>query len=308
MSTYFDKKKLIENNSDLYISEYDKSLDTTSLAGIIDAKRSYANAEKLGDSAGMSRANQTANNIRKQSGSYDGGFDGSEYNRAYKPYEVNINYGYTSPYAKKKEYVLSLISDYDDFSYDYQKDPVFDAYRKLYTRLGEEAYERALYSNALRTGGTLNTSAVSAAMQAKNKYNSMLTDKIPELYEAAYERYVDKYNRLYDQLKALSDLDEVEYTRYRDTIDDFNTDREYFSNIDEQMRKEENDRYEFDTEIELKDKELAREMAKDRDENLQWAEENRHKAIDSAVKIAKVVYGNTPAGLSVINDIVASLN
>ena len=41
------------------------------------------------------------------------------------------------------------------------------------------------------TGGVASSYAVSAAAQARENYNRKLTDKIPQLYEDAYERYID---------------------------------------------------------------------------------------------------------------------
>ena len=57
MSTYFTKKKLIDDNKDLYVSRYDKSLGASELEGIIDAKRSYNKAKEAGDTYGMKAAN-----------------------------------------------------------------------------------------------------------------------------------------------------------------------------------------------------------------------------------------------------------
>ena len=54
MSTYFTKKKLIDDNKDLYVSQYDKTLGASELEGIIDAKRSYNKAKEAGDTHGLS--------------------------------------------------------------------------------------------------------------------------------------------------------------------------------------------------------------------------------------------------------------
>lgn len=315
MSTYFDKKKLIDNNSDLFISDHDKSLSYDDLSGIIDAKRSYQSAKASGNQAAMTAANNQANAIRQLAGSYDGGIDGSEYNRTQKGYEVRINQNYSSPYASDKKKVLNLISGMGEFSYKPEKDPIFQIYRNLYTQLGEDAYDRALAENSLRTGGMVNSSAISAASQAQNKYNSMLAAKIPELYEAAYEKYAAEYDRLYRQLELLSDLDDKEYSRYRDKIDDFEEDRDYYYQKDKDSDNAKWKQYEFDTKLEYDIKNDAEEMAyktnRDAIEDSQWREEldtqNNRDAVNSAINLAKILYGKVPVSGSVVNMLISMM-
>lgn len=309
MSTYFDKKKLIEDNSDLYISQYDKSLSTADLEGIIDAKRSYNTAKSSGNTAAMETANKKANSIRAAKGSYTGGSDGSEYNRIPKDYEVRINQSYTSPYAKDKKRVLGQISDKAEFSYNPESDPIFKIYRELYTRLGQNAYDRALAENSLRTGGMTSTSAVSAAAQAQNQYNTMLTAKIPELYEAAYDRYASEYDRLYKELGLLSELDDSEYARYRDTVSDFEADRDYYYRKDKDLSDALYRQYKDDSQLEYDlmkdDREMNYKRERDAaDDSRRYAELEADKyrdTVDSAINLAKILYGKTPVSGSVVN-------
>lgn len=273
MATLYDKKKLLDDNKDLYISEYDKGLGYEALAGIIQSKKDYANAQKNNDTEGMKKANTKANNFREISGNYTAGADGSEYNPILKGYETRPSKGYNSSFKDKKNKALNSVLDYKEFSYNPEKDPAFEAYRNLYARLGNEAYERALAQNALRTGGVINTSASSAAMQALNRYNSMLTDKIPELYESAYKRYSDGYERLYKNLELLSELEDNEYSRYRDSMKDFESDRDYYytkyrDNIDDSM-----DTYRFDTNTTYKIDNDAYDRMRDTVKDSMWQTE-----------------------------------
>ena len=305
MSTYFTKKKLIDDNNDLYVSNYDKSLGIAELEGIIDAKRKYNKAKQAGDTIGMKAANDRANSIRKSKGSYTGGGDGSEYNPVAKPYEIRIKQTYSSPYSSDKKRALSLISDKAEFSYNPEKDPIFKIYKDLYTSLGDDAYERALAESALRTGGVASTSAVSAAAQARNKYNTMLTAKIPELYEAAYDKYSSEYERLYRQLELLADLDDREYKRYRDSVGDFEADREYYYRKDKDLAERLAKQYEFDSELEYDLQADAYKRERDAaDDNKWYAEfesESHRDTLNSAINLAKILYGKTPVSGSVVN-------
>ncbi|MBE7050879.1 MAG: hypothetical protein E7394_09005 [Ruminococcaceae bacterium] len=277
MATLYDKNKLLNDNKDMYISEYDKGLGYEALSGIIQSKKDYIHAEKNNDTDGMKKANARANNIRAAYGGYTGGEYGNEYNPIIKSYETRSSTGYKSSYNEKKKKALDSVTGYKEFSYNPETDPVFEAYRKLYTRLGNDAYERALAQNSLRTGGVINTSASSAAMQALNRYNSMLTDKIPELYDAAYKRYSDGYDRLYKNLEILSKLEDTEYSRYRDDMKDFESDRDYYYTKHRDSIEDAMDIYRFDTNTTYKIDESDYKRTRDAVEDIQWQTEMENK-------------------------------
>jgi hypothetical protein len=62
------------------------------------------------------------------------------------------------------------------------------------------------------------TAAVTAASQAGDYYASQLSDKLPELYESAYGRYLDEFNILGSKLSALQGREETGYARFLDEI------------------------------------------------------------------------------------------
>lgn len=221
MTDYSKKKKLLDDNKDIYISEYDKNLSYDALSQIVDAKKRYAQAARDGDKAEMTRSNNVANAVRAKYGSYTAGNSGNEY----KPFVyADTSYeDYTSKYEDKLDSLYdSIIKSRDSFSYDYTQDPAYQAYKEVYDKQGQLAYERALSENSLRTSGVQNSNAQSAAMQALGYYNSQLAAKIPELYEAAYQRhYKDEQNRLGSLIDAygmISDREERDYSRHLDRL------------------------------------------------------------------------------------------
>ena len=113
------------------------------------------------------------------------------------------------------------------FVYELEKDPVWQAYRKQYLREGARAGEDTLGRYAAMTGGVPSTAAVSAAQQASGNYAARLTDKIPELYQQAYQRYLQEYQRQLDLAGAYDDYDRESYDRYRDELDQWNRDRSF---------------------------------------------------------------------------------
>ena len=64
-------------------------------------------------------------------------------------------------------------------------------------------------------------------MQANNYYNSQLNDKIPELYQLAYEKYLKDIDLQIQDLGILQDMSDRQYSRYRDTMSDWQNDRQF---------------------------------------------------------------------------------
>ncbi|MBE7049163.1 MAG: hypothetical protein E7394_00140 [Ruminococcaceae bacterium] len=311
MSTYFDKKKLIDENKDLYISSYDKSLTPDALSKIVEQKRIYKKAEESGDIKTMKEANDKANSIRMNNGDYDGGRDGSEYNTSSKKYEIRNFSSYESPYQKQIDNITKELQNKKGFSYNYEDDPAFKAYYALYQKLGDDAYERALYENAVRTGGMVSTSAISAATGAKNHYNSMISAKIPELFRDAYSRYKDEYERLFDTLEQLSELDEKNYSRYRDEIEDFESDREYYYKKQKDGLDRIFDAYKTDSNLEYNMQrdmsELDYKKERDRIDDIRQDKkidvQKEKNELDAIINLAKAIYGKTPVSSSVISNL-----
>ncbi len=81
------------------------------------------------------------------------------------------------------------------FSYNLETDPVYAAYQKQFLREGQRATQNALGAAAASTGGIPSSYAMTAASQAGDYYASQLSDKVPELYQQAYSRYLNDLNQ-----------------------------------------------------------------------------------------------------------------
>ena len=133
---------------------------------------------------------------------------------------------YESKYDPRIDKLLNEILNRDDFSYDAMNDPLYQQYANMYRREGDRAMKETLAEAAAGAGG-MNTYAITAAQQANSYYNSQLNDRIPELYQLAYNMYLnDKESKVQD-LGILQDMDATQYNRYRDTINDFYNDRNF---------------------------------------------------------------------------------
>ncbi len=266
MTDYKKKKQLIDENKDVYISEYDKDLSYDALSRIVDAKKNYAVAAKNNDEAGMKKYNTIANGIRAKYGNYTGGEFGDEYH----PF-VYADTGYDNYKSKYEDELDELYSSIKNlkFEYDYNEDPAYQAYKRVYDRQGELAYDRALAQNSLKTGGIANSHAYSAAAQAMNHYNSLLAAKIPELYEAAYQKhYNDKKDLIRDAYELINNRESRDYSRHIDKLEDYRDTRDFNYKKTNDRENRDYSYYENEAKMEF-EKALAKanseEKAKDRE-------------------------------------------
>lgn len=144
------------------------------------------------------------------------------------------NEQYKSAYSTMINDLVNKAINREAFLYDPATDAAYQSYAKQYARLGDEAARDTLADVSANTGGLASSYAVTAAQQARNKYNEALTDKIPALMEAAYNKYRDDYNDTLAGIGTLQGLDDSAYNR-------FSTDRQFNENV-----RQYNQNYELD--------------------------------------------------------------
>jgi len=163
-------------------------------------------------------------------------WDGSEYQterdrlleEAMRPYEG-------SPYDQQRDDALARYgeewqgSEYQaerdaalkraqnmQWNYDPDRDPVWQALQKQYRREGDRASQEALAQAAMRTGGLANSYAVTAAAQAGDYYAAQLSDRLPQVYQDAYNRYLNEYQKQMELSGQYAGYDDREYARWAD--------------------------------------------------------------------------------------------
>lgn len=129
---------------------------------------------------------------------------------------------YTSKYQSQIDELAKAILNREAFTYDHMNDPSYQQYEKSYTRMGNRAMEDTLGRLSGRTGGMASSYAGSVAQQTFNNYMSDLADIIPELRQLAYSMYVDEGNVMNNNLASLRALEDANYAKYRDDINDYN--------------------------------------------------------------------------------------
>ena len=205
-------------------------------------------------------ANLGAEGIRSSYGNYTGGdnggsfyldrlspssFDGGRaptYENQYAGdiadlWEQQKNYGsydygeaapvYNNRYDDTIQDLIQGILNREDFSYDPATDPLYQNYRKQYTREGQRATADTLGAAAAASGGIPSSYATTAAAQAGNYYAAQMTDKIPELYQLAYNQYLNDYNMQLSDLGVVQGAEQSDYDKYLNELNQFNTDRAF---------------------------------------------------------------------------------
>ena len=131
---------------------------------------------------------------------------------------------YQSQWDGELTELYNRIANRKQFSYDIGTDPVYQQYREQYQRQGRLAMQDTMGQAAALTGGYGSTYGEQVGQQAYNAYLQNLNDVVPDLYNAAYNRYRDEGTELYNQYGLLSDRENQAYSRYRDTVNDYYSD------------------------------------------------------------------------------------
>lgn len=201
---------------------------------------------------------------------------------------------YKNKYDNRIEELYDELIGMDEFSYNPYSDDVYKYYKEQYNREGKRAMQDLMGELSLNTGGVASSYAIGAAAQSLDYYNQKLTDKIPELYKSAYERYLDNISAKEGMIKLLSEGNDREYKRYLDELEQYNADREfsynaYLDTLDEEDRaiKRETDALDKAREQDY----LFQKLENEKDENeRKWSQqeyENEYK--ESKDKISQAI-------------------
>jgi len=194
---------------DTYNKRYNKSANTVGL-------EQYAN-----DDTQKAMWQYVQDNMKQTNQNTNGGQTWLENYMQANPTPTN-----NDKYLPVADEILKEILSREDFSYDVANDPLYQQYAEMYRREGDRSAKNTLADAAASAGG-MNSYAITAANQAASNYNAQLGDKIPELYQLAYDMYLrDKESKVQD-LGLVQQMSDSQYNRYRDTMSDYKDDRNF---------------------------------------------------------------------------------
>lgn len=154
----------------------------------------------------------------------------SAYNQ-WTSYEKNNKPGeYAGTWADVLNRKVTNYINQDPYSYKSQNDASYQAAKDQYTKTGQQAMKDTMAQASAMTGGYGNTYAQSVGQQQYNAQMDNLSQKAIEYEQQAYNRYVSDREQQLNTINALQNLDNTEYSRNRDAINDYNTFLNYLQN------------------------------------------------------------------------------
>lgn len=134
---------------------------------------------------------------------------------------------YSSKYQPQIDLAMEKVLQRPDFKYNVNEDALYQQYKDRYTQMGRTAMQDTMGQAAQLTGGYGSTYGQRVGQQTYDQYMQGLTDKIPELYQLAMDKYDRDYAYDKDRLSILDAADQKDYGRWGDTMSLWQNDRNY---------------------------------------------------------------------------------
>jgi hypothetical protein len=129
-----------------------------------------------------------------------------------------LSSGRTS-YTDQIKDMMNKIQNREDFSYDADKDQLFQQALSSAMSSGQSAMQDTIGQASALTGGYGSTYATSVGNQAYNAFIEDAYNNLPEYYQMAMEAYQMEGQDMYNQLGMLQDADATEYQRMYNSWD-----------------------------------------------------------------------------------------
>ena len=187
---------------------------------------SYDDTEKGQAALG---AYNTAKDNYNNYGDYTMGEAAQNAQNALDAHNANKPGEYNSQWRSQLDELMNNIMNREKFSYNFNEDALYQQMADKYVQQGKMAMADTMGQAAAMTGGYGNSYAQSVGQQAYQGQLDNLNDIIPELYQMALEQYNREGQDMYNQYGMLADRENLDYSRYRDTVSDFLTERDYLT-------------------------------------------------------------------------------
>ena len=144
-------------------------------------------------------------------------------------YNTFVNNGFN--FSKQQDYTdaYNAWMGREDFSYDFNKDALYQQYKDKYIKQGKMAMADTMGQASAMTGGYGNSYAATAGNQAYQASLENLNDIIPELYQMAYDRYNQKGQDMLNTLSMLGNERSYERGIYESDLNRLANDRSYYA-------------------------------------------------------------------------------
>ena len=234
------------------------SFDAPSAAGTqgITVGKAPGNAQgngntiNTGGSASQVSARYNPFNESFQRRQFNTSGDTDEYYDLMRETEENRPEAFQSRYEGAIQTILDGILKGNQEKFDINKDAnyqaLYDLYSQQYQANANRGMRDTMGAMQAATGGYGSTAATAAAGQAYDRAMEGLNDRNMQLMQMAYQMYGDAQADRYRQLGAVTGLDDTDYARYRDTVGDWQADRNYYANQYQNFFGNDMNQYQFD--------------------------------------------------------------
>lgn len=137
---------------------------------------------------------------------------------------------YQSTYEGQLGNLYDQIMKRDPFTWNMNSDKLYQEYKDLYQKQGQQAMNQTVGTAQALSGGYGNSYAMTAGQQAYQQYLQDIDRMAPQFENMAYKTYQAENENLMNKYGVTSDMDARDYAKYRDAVKDYQTDRAFFSN------------------------------------------------------------------------------
>ncbi len=148
---------------------------------------------------------------------------------------------YVGRYDDQINEIYNQITGRGNFTYDLDADALYQQYRDQYVNQGRMAMRDSMGQASSLTGGYGSTYGQAVGQQQYDAYLQQLNERVPELYDRAYQQYQDQGDRLLREYQMLLDKDSTDYNRYVDDYNRFLTERSYADSLEEREYQRQQD-------------------------------------------------------------------
>lgn len=110
--------------------------------------------------------------------------------------------------------LFAQVMNYGDFSYDMNKDALFQMYKQQYTTQGNRAMQNQMGIAAANSGGYNSSYAQTSAQDTFQTYMNDLSQKAVDTYQSAYSRWNDKYEQLKNRYSMVNTMNQQANEKY----------------------------------------------------------------------------------------------
>jgi hypothetical protein len=198
----------------VYASQANAGITKEDEQKIADFGTAYNEAKAKNDKAGMAAAHQGAQDIRKKY-YFDGGIDGSEYNKL--PTDVGSTLaqgGYTAPLSTDMQVLIDKVKN-PQFDWNPETDTFFQKAKAQMLDNANKAYSSSVAGSSI-PGIATNSVAEQIANTGRNEYLKGIDALEKTYFDDAYRRYQDSLANNYNALGAIQSIDNTGYNRFAD--------------------------------------------------------------------------------------------